>query len=150
MLLRSHFYWVSQVEFLKYVKVASGKDCHLVSIQNFQSLRFLGEYLALCPWLNPSKAHTEGRWLFIHWVRAEDLGPTQVTAVSTWAQVFAGEDILPVRATPSEAEYRIGGGCKGWGLATVQEITIVHSSKGRCFSSSYDHPFVLCHQWEGA
>lgn len=35
MLLTSHFYLVSQVEFLKNIKVTFKKDCHLAGIQRF-------------------------------------------------------------------------------------------------------------------
>lgn len=42
-LLTRHFYLVSQVEFLKNIKVTFRKARHLASIQAFQSVRFLGK-----------------------------------------------------------------------------------------------------------
>lgn len=53
------FYLVSQVEFLKNVKVTFRKDCHLAGIQGFQSVKFLGEYLALN---NVAKPHWGTCW----------------------------------------------------------------------------------------
>lgn len=60
-LLTSHFYLVSQVVFLKNVNVTFRNDCQLAGIQGFQSVKFLGEYLALNTWQNPIEAHAEGR-----------------------------------------------------------------------------------------
>jgi len=64
-LLTSHFYLVSEVEFLRNVKVTFRKDCHLADTQGFQSVRFLGEYLALNKWQSRTEAHAEGRGLFL-------------------------------------------------------------------------------------
>lgn len=63
-LITSRVYTVSQVEFLKNVKVTFRKDCPLAAIQAFQSLKFLDKFLALNTWRKPLEACTEGRALF--------------------------------------------------------------------------------------
>lgn len=98
-LLTGNFYLVSQEEFWKNIKVTFRKDCHLAGIQGFQSVKVLGEYLALNTWQSPTEAHAE-----VSPFLREDgyLGPMWVMSVSPWAQVFTGGGISPAEDTPGD------------------------------------------------